>query len=135
MPPWHADPRFGRFANDRGLTPRPRATLLAWVDQGCPEGDPANLPPPRQFVRGWRIGRPDVVFTMPEAVQVPAEAPKGGIPYKFVLVTEPFAEEKWVRGVECRPGEASVVHHITAFLVAPGTDSRTSRRPSGKAAV
>jgi mono/diheme cytochrome c family protein len=122
MPPWHADPAHGRFRNARRLSDADRATLLAWVDQGCPEGQAADLPPPRDFVRGWRIGRPDEVFTLKDAVAVPAQAPPGGIPYKFVIVTEPFAEEKWLQAVECRPGAASVVHHITAFLVAPGTD-------------
>jgi mono/diheme cytochrome c family protein len=35
MPPWHADPRFGHFANDRSLSARERATLLAWcIDRG-----------------------------------------------------------------------------------------------------
>jgi hypothetical protein len=124
MPPWHADPAHGRFRNARRLAEADRAALLAWVDQGCPEGDPADLPPPRTFVRGWRIGRPDEVFPLPEAVAVPAQAPKGGIPYQFVAVSEPFPEERWVRAVECRPGAAGVVHHITAFLVAPGTDVR-----------
>src|SRR5262249_27104341 len=37
MPPWHADPHFGEFDNDRSLTPFQRATLLAWLDQGLPE--------------------------------------------------------------------------------------------------
>ncbi len=38
MPPWHADPRYGHFDNDRGLTARQRATVLAWVDQGAAVG-------------------------------------------------------------------------------------------------
>jgi hypothetical protein len=122
MPPWHADPRHGRFRNTRRLSDVDRATLLAWIDQGCPEGDPADLPAPRKFVRGWRIGRPDAIFTMREAVSLPAQAPKGGIPYKFVLLTDPFPEEKWVQAVECRPEASAVVHHITAFLLPPGTD-------------
>jgi thiol-disulfide isomerase/thioredoxin len=121
MPPWHADPAHGQFRNSRRLSDADRETLLQWVDQGCPEGSPADLPPPRKFVKGWRIGQPDAVFTVPEPVEVPAQAPKGGIPYKFVMVTEPFAEDRWVQAAECRPGAASVVHHITAFLVRPGT--------------
>ena len=52
MPPWHADPRLGRFANDRSLTPRERATLMAWVDQGTPRGDPAEDPRPADLPRG-----------------------------------------------------------------------------------
>src|SRR5205807_3370586 len=35
MPPWHADPRYGHFRNDRHLSSRERATLLAWVEQGA----------------------------------------------------------------------------------------------------
>ena len=62
MPPWHADPAHGHFRNCRRLSDADRATLLAWVKQGCAEGNPADLPPPRAFVRGWRAGRPDAVF-------------------------------------------------------------------------
>jgi thiol-disulfide isomerase/thioredoxin len=29
MPPWHADPRYGHFENDRSLSARQRATILA----------------------------------------------------------------------------------------------------------
>src|SRR5581483_764026 len=55
MPPWHADPRFGHFANDRRITPEERDTLLAWIDQGAPRGDDRDLPPPLKFVEGWKI--------------------------------------------------------------------------------
>ena len=45
MPPWHADARFGHFANDRRLSGEERATLLAWIDQGKSRGDAPLLPP------------------------------------------------------------------------------------------
>src|SRR5262249_10920309 len=38
MPPWHADPKFGHFANDRSLSKEDRDTLLAWIKQDCPQG-------------------------------------------------------------------------------------------------
>ena len=47
MPPWHADPRYGHFANDRRLSAREYATLLAWVDAGMPEVNPARSRPRR----------------------------------------------------------------------------------------
>src|SRR5262245_32357312 len=78
MPPWHADPRYGKFSNDRSLSKAERDTLTAWVDQGCPKGDDKDLPPRREFASAWGIGKPDAIFTMEEAFDVPAEAPKYG---------------------------------------------------------
>src|SRR5439155_12141466 len=73
MPPWHADPRYGKFANNRSLSKEERDTLITWIDQGCPKGDDKDLPPPKQFrgTDGWTIGKPDVVLTMKEEVKIP----------------------------------------------------------------
>src|SRR5207248_6008779 len=78
MPPWHADPRHGSFSNDRRLSKQEKADLLAWIDGGCPKGDVSELPPPRTFAEGWRIGKPDVVLEMGETFTVPAEV-EGGL--------------------------------------------------------
>src|SRR5262249_58629126 len=96
MPRWHADPKFGEFENDRRLSPTERQTLLTWLDQGTPKGDDKDMPPPRQFVKGWVIGKPDVIFEMAVEYQVPAEAPEGGIPYQRFRVKTNFKEDKWV---------------------------------------
>ena len=32
MPPWHADPHYGQFSNDRRLTEKEIETIKAWVD-------------------------------------------------------------------------------------------------------
>lgn len=120
MPPWHADPAHGKFANDRRLSDADRATLQAWIDQGCPEGDPADLPAPRRFTPGWCIGQPDEIITMNKEVQVPAQAPRGGVPYKYVLAGKPFAKECWVSAAEVRPGNSALVHHINIYVLRPG---------------
>ncbi|MFM8933127.1 MAG: redoxin domain-containing protein [Gemmataceae bacterium] len=73
MPPWHADAPRGYFSNDRRLTDDERKDLLAWLDDGCPRGNPAEDPAPRQFVEGWRIGQPDRIITMNTEVKVPAQ--------------------------------------------------------------
>ncbi|HEY8506527.1 MAG TPA: thioredoxin family protein [Gemmataceae bacterium] len=119
MPPWYADPKFGRFANDRRLPDADRELLLRWIDQGCPEGDPKDMPPPREFSSEWRIGKPDLVLTMSEEFEVPAEMPEGGIPYKYFIVDPGFKEDVWVRRAEARAGAPDVVHHIVAFIVPP----------------
>src|SRR5439155_15088955 len=117
MPPWYADPRYGKFANDRRLAAHERETLLKWLDQGTPKGDDKDLPPPRQFAAGWMIGNPDLVLTMPDAFQVPAEAPKRGVPYQRFYVPTNFKEDRWVVRAEAKPGSPAVVHHIVIFIV------------------
>jgi peroxiredoxin/mono/diheme cytochrome c family protein len=119
MPPWHADPAVGHFQNDRRLPPAERDTLLAWIDQGCPQGDEKDLPPARTYPEGWGIGTPDVVYTMQEEFEVPAEMPKRGIPYKYFLVDPGFTEDRWVERAEAKAGAASVVHHIIVFILPP----------------
>jgi peroxiredoxin len=120
MPPWYADPKYGKFFNDRSLPEEDRKTLLAWIDQGTPRGDDKDLPPPRPFVEGWSIGKPDVIFRMQEEFEVPAKAPKGGVPYKYFEVPTNFAEDRWVERAESKAGAPEVVHHIIVFVVPPG---------------
>jgi thiol-disulfide isomerase/thioredoxin len=113
MPPWHADPRHGSFANDRSLTPIERDTLLAWVDQGSPLGDPSRIPAPKTFAEGWTIGTPDLVFEMPKDYTVPAQ---GVLDYVRFRVPTNFTEDKWIQAAEAQPGDRSVVHHIVAYV-------------------
>src|SRR5215472_5345937 len=80
MPPWHASEPRGTFVNDRRLTDAEKNTLIAWVDGGAPEGDPKDLPPTPRFAEGWQIGKPDIVFYMPEEFTVPSE---GAVPYMY----------------------------------------------------
>jgi peroxiredoxin len=120
MPPWHADPRHGRFSNDRRLSEEDRKDLLAWIDQGCPKGADKDLPPRREFASDWRIGKPDAILTMEQEYEVPAESPPRGVPYQYFTVDTNFTEDKWVERAEARPGAAAVVHHIVVFIVPPG---------------
>ena len=117
MPPWHADPHFGKFANERRLTDRDRELLFAWFDAGMPEGDPADLSPQPKYADQWNIGRPDKVVTMPEPFQVPAQ---GTLDNVAVELDPGFREDTWIRGTEVRPGNRSVVHHCTVFIGPPG---------------
>src|SRR4051812_32080355 len=47
MPPWHIDRTVGiqRFKNDGGLTDAEIATIMKWINDGAPKGDPKDLPP------------------------------------------------------------------------------------------
>lgn len=114
MPPWHANPAYGEFANDCSLSAAERETVLKWVAAGAPEGDPADLPPPRTFVTGWQLPRePDLVLEVsPKPFDVPAT---GEVKYQYFRVVPGFKEDKWVSAAQIVPGNRSVVHHVLVF--------------------
>jgi hypothetical protein len=116
MPPWHADPRYGKFLNDRSLTPGEIETLVNWVDAGAPKGDERDMPAPASFPKGWTIGTPDRVVEMPQEYEVPAE---GVLPYKEFTVDPGFKEDVWVERAEAKAG-CKAVHHIIIYLVQGG---------------
>jgi hypothetical protein len=116
MPPWFADPRFGRFSNSTAISEAEIRTLVAWVDAGAPEGDVKEMPPPVNFVEGWQIGKPDLVYELPKPYAVPAS---GVIEYQHVIVPTGFKKDTWVQAAEVRPTDRSVVHHIIAFIREP----------------
>ncbi len=122
MPPWHADPRHGQFSNDRSLSKEERETLLGWIQQDCPQGDPRDLPPAKRFPQGWTIGNPDVVFFLPDEFTVPAKAGKKGVRYQYFQVDTNFDEDRWVQAAEARPGNRAVVHHIIVYVQKPGEE-------------
>jgi peroxiredoxin len=117
MPPWLADPRYGKFSNDCSLKPEEKQTVLSWIDDGCPQGNPADVPAPPTFVTGWRMGKPDITYTMNESYSVPAE---GTVDYKYFVVEPDVKEDLWIAAAEARPGNVSVVHHVVLFAVPPG---------------
>jgi peroxiredoxin/mono/diheme cytochrome c family protein len=125
MPPWFADPKIGHFENDARLTVEEKRQIAAWVDAGCPEGDPKDLPEPRLFVEGWNIPEPHVVLKMADKpFQVPAE---GVVDYQHFTIDPGFTEDKWMVACEARPGNRSVVHHILVFLQSPGGELEVLR--------
>jgi mono/diheme cytochrome c family protein len=134
MPPWGADPAVGTFANDPSLSTAEIAMIAAWVDGGAPEGDPAALPTPPSFAEGWSIGKPDLIFKMVKPITVPAD---GTVPYLYVTVPTHLDHDIWVRGVELKPTDRRVVHHIISDLVEgngtePDGEPRLMRDPSRK---
>jgi hypothetical protein len=117
MPPWFADPKIGHFANDRRLSEAQIQTLVAWVDNGAPEGDAKDLPAPRTCAEGWNI-KPDMVIEMPKAFELPAT---GTIDYQYILVKGNITEDIWVREAEMRPSNNAVLHHGKVWVRPPGS--------------
>ncbi len=126
MPPWSADARHGKFANDPSLTRKEIDTLVAWAEGGAAEGDPRDAPKPVEFTEGWNIDKPDVVFELPREFHVPAA---GTIDYLHFVIPTGFTEDKWVRHAEVRPGNRAVVHHVIVYVREPGSAWLREARP------
>ena len=112
MPPWHADRSIGTWKNERGLTDEEIATISRWADAGAPRGDPNDLPPAREFAQGWKIGEPDMIFTMPTEQVLPPELEDE---YRYVMIPTGLKEVRWVKAAEVRAGNLDVVHHVITF--------------------
>lgn len=117
MPPWHADPDYGTFMNNRSLTDDQRNQFVAWIDQGCPQGEGPATADRGDDLASWSIGEPDLILTMPEEQKVPAS---GVVDYRYVTVDPGFTEDVWIQAAEAKPGNAEVVHHVIAYIIEPG---------------
>lgn len=121
MPPWNADPRYGRFSNDRSLTQPDVNAIVEWVDQGAPEGDAKDQPEAMKWPEGgWQI-QPDIVIKGPEYA-VPAKTKNSVIEWADVTIPTGFTTDTWVTSIEVKPSEPSVAHHICVSFV-PHQDS------------
>lgn len=121
MPPWHADPQYGKWANDCSLSPEKKQILLDWVAAGAPPGDLSKVPAPPLFVEGWQLPKtPDLVLQITE--QPVKVRSKGDIKYQYFVVDPRLEEDKWIQAAELRPGNLRVVHHILCFIRPRGTD-------------
>ena len=119
MPPWFADPCCGHFMNDPSLTAEEISTLSAWAESGTPVGDPQDAPLSPHWTDGWNIEPPDVVITMPKAVEIPAH---GDVEYTYEIVPTNFADDKWVQMSEVRPSSRENVHHAVVYIRPPDSD-------------
>lgn len=113
MPPWHADPKIGHWKNERRLAKKDIDTIVAWANTGAPEGNPADLPPSPEFTKGWKIGEPDLIFTMVRDEILSAELEDE---YRYVMIPTGLKQERWLKAAEVRPGNMDVVHHVITFV-------------------
>jgi len=116
MPPWHANPHYGKFSNDARLTDEEKQLIFEWIKNGTPEGDRSQLPPKFQYADGWRIPGPDLVVRMPKPFKVAA---KGTVEYQYFITDPGFKHDVWIRAAEGRAGNRNVVHHMVLFFMPP----------------
>jgi hypothetical protein len=116
MPPWGLDPEVGKWSNDPTFNKEELATLDTWLDGGMSKGNPKDMPKPREFHEDWSIGKPDMIFEMPEEIVIPAD---GVMPYQYHVTELNIEEDLYVQSLEVLPGNRRVVHHVIVFLQPP----------------
>jgi hypothetical protein len=103
MPPWFIEKNIGiqQFKDDPSLTDAEIATIAAWVDSGMPRGNPADMPPPRQYsdAAGWTIGTPDLVVSSPSATIEAVAADWFGA---LESVPTGLTEDRYIKAVEIK---------------------------------
>ena len=125
MPPTQVDPYIGHSDNARYVSKDELQTVIHWIDAGAPQGD-GDTDPLEEFSttieaaenEGWALGEPDFIVTGPRH-DVP---PTGVMDYLYANIDLPFTEDKWVKAIQYRAGDASVLHHLMTFVTAPQED-------------
>jgi Copper type II ascorbate-dependent monooxygenase, C-terminal domain len=116
MPPWFADSRYGRFANDPSLTAQQISMISAWVAAGAPAGNSLDAPLAKVWSKGWNIAQPDLVVRMTKPAQIPA---RGEVEYTYEILPTHFTEDRWIQMSEFRPGSPAHVHHAVVYIRPP----------------
>ncbi|MBM4183972.1 MAG: hypothetical protein FJ207_07065 [Gemmatimonadetes bacterium] len=102
MPPWYSEKDIGiqHYKNDPSLTNEELAKIQAWVANGAPEGNPADMPAPRLWSDGdeWTI-RPDVVVRSSDITVEGDAADWWG---EIESIPIPLAQDRYVRAVQIR---------------------------------
>ena len=125
MPPWHIDKTVGiqEFKNDRSLSDAEIETIVNWIDDGTPMGNPVDLPPARKFPdpNRWQLAdkmgtQPDLIIRSTPYSLAAHTQDKWYRPTVETGVTEP----RWVRAIEVKPvhpQDRKIVHHVLAYLI------------------
>src|SRR5437762_2007777 len=125
MTPWHIDKTVGvqKFKNDMSLSDEQIDKIVAWVDQGAPQGDPKDMPAPKPLVTDneWKAvrdgyGPPDLIIRSPEYTMPAQHQDVWYRPMSDIPLTEP----RWAKLVEIRPTNLKgrrIIHHSIAYLV------------------
>jgi mono/diheme cytochrome c family protein len=119
MPPYYYDTDVGiqDLQEDWRLSDEDINTIVAWVDQGAPQGDPADMPVAHLLdVEDWsladQLGPPDLVVPS-TPIDVPAD---GNDMWHRPIVPTGVTEDRCIAAMQVKPQGAAkaVVHHANS---------------------
>jgi hypothetical protein len=134
MPPWGAHERHrGEFKGERYIDAAEKDLLIAWVDGGALEGNPADAANAEGMVAnsggtslpesGWWIGDPDLVVQFERPVYVPDDVVDWQPTIELPVPEGAHTEPRWISKAELVPG-GPWVHHIVSSHMGVGVPGR-----------
>ena len=113
MPPWMPEPAHSKIVGERRLSEEEIATIGRWWKAGTPEGAAGQLVAKAQWNDEWKLGKPDLVITLPEAYSLPADGPDV---YRNFVIPNIVPSDRYLRASEFRPGTGGAIHHAFVLL-------------------
>lgn len=113
MPPWMPDEQCQPVRNSRRLSELERTSILNWIAQKMPEGNPADAPPnkPKPDSLDW------VDKTVaPTKSYLPAKQ-QDRDDYHCVVIDPKLTKDVDLIGYEVIPGARAIVHHVIVHAV------------------
>ena len=136
MPPYYVERGIGiqEYKDDERLTEAEIEAIAAWVDNGAPQGNSADMPPPREWPsnREWRLGEPDLVLQSQDFQMRAGDPDWWG---DMEPIPTGLTEDRYVRAVEIRElnnissegggvGGRFIVHHTIWRTRGPDGEER-----------
>ncbi len=112
MPPWKPSEQ-GVFHGENRLSEEEIGLLKAWDKAGSPEGPSGAVSLAVAAPAALPAGAADKLLQPARPYVVAGGAEEE---YRYFVLRNPYSETKWLRGIDLKPGNPRVVHHITAFL-------------------
>jgi hypothetical protein len=117
MPPWKPKKGVNSFRGNYGLTDEEKTQILTWLENGAPEGDPADMPDPLAEKSEWPLGTPDLELKMTQSY-TPAI---GKDVYRCFVIPTGLVDTKYLTAVDVIPGNRKIVHHVILYTDTTGT--------------
>ncbi|MBL4593182.1 MAG: cytochrome c [Flavobacteriales bacterium] len=107
MPPWGADTAYIHFVNERPISQADKDTILAWINGGALQGNPALLPPAPVYPQYLLNGTPDTIIQMTTFYSNAGASDT----YNTIVVPLALSQSRFIRAIELVPADPSLIHH------------------------
>ncbi len=112
MPPWPPDTTYLHYVHERVLSQQQINSIVTWVNNGAPQGNPSLAPPPPVYNSGSFLGTPDLKLTIPVYTSVAATQDK----YQCFAMPTNFPQDRYIKAIEVVPGNSAIVHHVVVMI-------------------